>query len=180
MLQRALLLAAICLLAAAPALSQNDKPPDAKYLARLQRIHDGKDVCILVQTNGRYHMERKAEARSAVAEDTLPTSDLVELGKLVNQEKLREISQQDVPFLMSSDSLDFFSLGVFRVSGWQNLRFNTSESRQPYHDLLDPLLKWLSAVEKRKQNTTQKPRPRDFLRAAVPDHLGRQDGTDIS
>src|SRR3979409_1017838 len=41
-------------------------------------------------------------------------------------------------------------LEIHRPGSWQQLFFPDSASREPFRDAMDPLLKWLDAVNKRK------------------------------
>jgi hypothetical protein len=46
--------------------------------------------------------------------------------------------------------LDQLFVSILRPARWQNLEFDSAESRKPYEDFLNPLLKWLDDLHKEK------------------------------
>ena len=136
----------ICLATCVPA-SGADNP----YLMRIERQTREEDVCMLLQKDGRYHLERVAAGRARVYEGALPSSAMAELDPLLNSRPLVELKQAEIENSLANEDMDQFLLAIVRQDGWQSLNFPGGKSRKPYKAAMDPLIKWLDR-NKQQQN----------------------------
>src|SRR6266404_3656453 len=124
---------------------------DSPFLVRMERQTRDENVCILVQQNGHYHLERIITGRPRVFEGTLELSALIELGPLLNSEQLANLKQAQIESTLASEDMDQFLVAIVRPYGWQSLNFPSGKSRKPYKASMDPLVKWLERY-KQQQN----------------------------
>jgi hypothetical protein len=130
-------------------------PRTPNFLVRMERFHNVEDVCVLVNDEGTYHLERVFRAKSEVYVGSLDTAAVDDLRARLNSEKLRTLSQQAVAAPLNSDTLDHFWIAINRENALQNLSFGNVESRNPYRESFDPLLNWLDALEKDKPGAVE-------------------------
>ncbi len=120
------------------------------YLLRMERLRSGQDVCVLVQRNGQYHLERLHPYGIRVFEGKLPNGALAALESLLMKDRLLRLQQSDIDVPLITGDLDNLFVSVLRPDHWQNLEFSSAESRKPYEEFLNPLLKWLDDLQKEK------------------------------
>jgi hypothetical protein len=114
------------------------------YFLRLERLRPYVDVCILVRSDGQYHLEILEREKIRILEGTLSNTAMDGLRQTASLEKLAQLQQQE------------FLLSILRPGRWQNLRFADEQTREPYRELLDPFLKWLGVpLEKAKSLTEE-------------------------
>ncbi len=121
------------------------------YLMRMERVNRNQDSCILVRSDGQYHFETVTAQKASVVESTLSPDSLRDLIRLLSQDRLFRLQQKDIHTPMVSTAADELMLAVLRpVYVWQTLDFPTPESRDPFHDTIDPLLDWFERAHKQK------------------------------
>ena len=120
------------------------------YLLRMERLRSGQDVCVLVQRNGQYHLERLHPYGIRVFEGKLPNGALAALESLLMKDRLLRLQQSDIDVPLITGDLDNLFVSVLHRDHWQNLEFSSAESRKPYEEFLNPLLKWLDDLQKEK------------------------------
>lgn len=135
-------------------LAQADKQTtgtaDPVYLLRLERAQRMESVCVLLTGNGQYHLERQTSQKTRIFESTLPAEELRDLVRVLSGDRLFKLEQKEIPDLMLKADDDQLMLEIHRPGVWQTLHFPDSASREPFRDALDPLLKWLDTINKRK------------------------------
>ncbi|HUM06156.1 MAG TPA: VWA domain-containing protein [Terriglobales bacterium] len=113
---------------------------------RLRRITDEADSCVLLQRDGRYHLERVGHDKVFIAEGILPSQSLKGIEAVLNNDELGSLSQDSIPIRIVASSRDELDVRIARKNGWQKLLFPDAESREPLGKSLHPLLQWLSAL----------------------------------
>jgi hypothetical protein len=116
------------------------------YLLRLEHITEGEDVCVLLQRDGYYHFERVLSDKAVVYEGSISSASLQEVQTAISEDELLQLTQEKIPAHLMAPSLDELDVRIARATQWQQLRFPDSESRKPFRQSLDPLLKWLDAL----------------------------------
>ena len=149
------ILAMIALISCArPALGQSANAPassEPSYLFRIQHARPTEDVCALVRGDGQFHYERDRGDKETIWEGTLPAPVLEDLIRIVSSDELFHLHQENIPKpLIENRDFDLLLLSVLRPGEWQNLRFPTPETREPFATSLNPLLNWLESVPKEK------------------------------
>jgi len=131
-----------------PLYPQSSSPArdDSPYLLRMQHVTEGEDVCVLLQRNGAYHYERVLPSRAQVYEGLIPDSAIAELQPVINGDELVHLTQDMIPIQLVTYHRDEVDLNLSRGNHWQTLRFVDSDSRKPFRQSLDPLMKWLEKL----------------------------------
>lgn len=124
--------------------------PSSPYLARVEHQTRSEDVCMLVLSDGHFHLERTEAGGARIFEGTLPPAALSELQPLLSANKLVDLKQSQIDSTPTGE-VDQMMLTVPRAAGWQTLTFPTPKSRKPVKAELDPILKWLDR-NKQQQN----------------------------
>jgi hypothetical protein len=150
-------LCVVLILATLPAARANDQQPVANtsgaYLLRVERLLFDQDVCVLVQRDGQYHIERLRPYGISVfegKEGKLRNGDLASLENLLTKDKLFQLRQNDIGEPLAANNMDRLFVSILRPNQWQNLEFNDAEARKPYADFLNPLVKLLDDLQKEK------------------------------
>jgi hypothetical protein len=125
-------------------------PEGPAYLLRLERTRGGKDVCVLLQQNGQYHLEHHTVKKTRVFEGDLNLDELRSISQAVSGDQLSNLKQTQIPESMLDSGGDLTLLAFFRKGDWQQLSFNNSSARAPFRESLDPLLRWLDNLQERK------------------------------
>jgi hypothetical protein len=150
---RRALLALLVSLLSVTALGQTKPDKSPSYLFRIEHIRPDDDVCALVRGDGQFHYERNRGDKDTILEGDLPPAVLEQLIRIVSGDELFQLRQENIPQpLIVSRDFDELLLSVLRPGQWQNLRFPTPETRQPFENSLDPLMKWLDSVAKEKHH----------------------------
>lgn len=113
------------------------------YLVRMERQTREEDVCMLVLTDGRYHLERVAAAHPRVFEGKLASPALAELEPLLAARQLVDLKQSQIESAATGEDIDQVMLTIPRPTGWQTLTFPNPRSRKPFRSEIEPILKWL-------------------------------------
>src|SRR5258708_25482210 len=142
------------ILALSPALWASDQQAvwttAVPYLLRMERLRSDQDVCVLVQSDGQYHLERLHPYGIRVFEGKLPNGALASLESLLMKDRLRGLQKRVIHIPLTTGDLDNLFVSVLHRDHWQNLEFSSAESRKPYEEFLNPLLTWLDALQKEK------------------------------
>jgi hypothetical protein len=105
---------------------------------------------VLLRGDGQYHLERHSPQKIRIFEGSLHADELRNIVHIVSGDRLFNLEQKQIPDLMLKADDDKVILEIHRPGSWQQLFFPDSASRLPFQDAMDPLLKWLDAVNKRK------------------------------
>jgi VWFA-related protein len=135
-------LASAFLLLAAFLHGQTSSSNASPYLLRIQHVTDGEQVCALLRRDGQYHFERS----SAVYEGALPPATLTDLQNALDTDELTHLTQAAIPLPIVSYHRDEVELTIARGTTWQLLHFVDAGSRKPFHQSLDPVMKWLDGM----------------------------------
>ena len=137
------------------AAAQDAAPPGPVYLFRLERLRGLDDACVLVRSDGPYHLERDAGDKVDVYEGDLPADVQQQLGRWVSADELFELTQDKIVAPIFSQGKDELVLAVNRPGYWQNLTFPAPPTWQPYQKSVAPLSQWfdemLSAKHRQKR-----------------------------
>jgi hypothetical protein len=79
---------------------------------------------------------------------SLEPARVEQLRALLANDSLRKLSQADIHGPLISDTLDKIQLAIWRDRGWQELLFDSPDTRKPFRESLDPLLRWFQQVQK--------------------------------
>ena len=112
------------------------------YLVRLEHQTRQEDVCMLLQKDGHYHLERVSEGTAHVFEGTLEPSVVSELESHLNTPQIVALRQGQIDSSPTND-VDQLMITIPRPAGWQKLVFSSAQSRKPYKTDVDPIIKWL-------------------------------------
>ena len=107
-------------------------------------------VCVLLQTDGQYHLERHTIDKVHVREGRITAAELKDLVHALDSDAFSQLDQKQIPNLMLKSDADRIMLDVHRLRGWQQLSFPDSASREPFRAVMDPLLKWFVSLGRRK------------------------------
>jgi hypothetical protein len=140
----------LCVTMLAEAQNSQSSAPAPSYLLRMERAGYLQSVCVLLNADGRYHLERHQPRKVRVFEGILDSSELRDIVRVVSGDPLFRLEQKDIPDLMLKSDEDRVLLEIHRPGSWQQLSFPDSASREPFRDAMVPLLKWLESVNKRK------------------------------
>jgi len=140
----------LCVLSLLPCWAQAASS-ESPFLMRMERQTREENLCMLVQQNGHYHLERIIIGRPRVFEGTLETSAINELEPLLNSDQLANLKQAQIETTLAGEDMDQVMVAIWRPYGWQSLNFPSGKSRKPYKAVIDPLVKWLDR-SKQQQN----------------------------
>ena len=128
-------------------LGQSDR---IRPLLRMERIQPGEAVCVLVSDDGNYRMEKLFRSKNELYVGTISGEALTELQRLTGVDPLPTLSQRDIHTPLVADTFDELDLAILRERGWQQLKFLSPDSRKPYKESLDPLLRWFQTLQKER------------------------------
>ncbi len=117
-------------------------------LLRMERVQVGEAVCVLVQDDGTYRLEKLFRAKTEMFTGSLDAARVEQLRAMLANEPLRKLSQENVRKPLITDAIDDLQFAIWRTEGWQELTFSTPDSRKPYKEALDPLLHWFQDLQK--------------------------------
>ena len=93
----------------------------SQYLVRLEHQTREENVCMLVQKDGHYHLERTAMGHPRVFEGTLESPALAELEAHLNAQQIVDLKQSQIDAAAGED-MDQVMITI-RAAGWQKLIF---------------------------------------------------------
>jgi len=132
------------------ARAQEDPAGTPAYLLRLERMYVEDSVCVLVRSDGQYHLERTDWDKTEVFEGDLSDSELHRLEHWVGENELFDLTQEKIVAPIFTGPKDQLSLGVNRPGYWQNLNFPAPSNWQRYRQSVVPLVQWLDELRKSK------------------------------
>jgi hypothetical protein len=132
--------------------TQDTESAASIYLLRLERASYLQSVCVLLNRNGQYHLERHTPEKVRVFEENLDAEELRDIIRILSGDRLFNLKQKQIPDMMLKSDNDQVMLEIHRPGFWQELSFPDSASREPFRDAMDPLLKWFDTLNKRKKH----------------------------
>jgi hypothetical protein len=118
------------------------------YLLHLETVTFYDQSCVLLKSDGQFHLELEKGDRARVFEGALPEDELVQVQKLINNDRLRNLTQNQIVEPSVNVQLDELHIDVFRGDHWQDLFFLDAPSRRPFENFIAPLVRWLDALHK--------------------------------
>jgi hypothetical protein len=123
----------------------------APFPVRMERQTRQENVCMLVQKDGHFHLERTSTGSARVFIGTLDSSAVSELEPLLNANHLADLRQSQIESTPPGSDIDQVMITIARSQGRQTLTFASSKSRKPFKGEIDPILGWLDRY-KQQQN----------------------------
>jgi hypothetical protein len=117
------------------------------YLVRIERLWEYHDVCLLVNHNGAYRLEKVYPGKTEVSAGLLSAENLEELRQLLDADPLRDLTQDKIGRPILGVALDEFKISIGREKSVQDLLFVDERSRQPFREATDPVIKWFHRAE---------------------------------
>jgi len=140
---------AVLLLIVVPAYAQHtSEVTGAGYIFRMSRLEGSRTSCVIVQNNGRFHLEQGRGNGIHVFEGTLPADRLASLNALLNDDRFLKLLPEAVSSSLLPTGLDELVISVSREERWMSLRFLSGMSSEHNRALLDQFLKWNAGVLK--------------------------------
>ena len=146
--------------------SAQDAAPAPAYLLRLERLRGLDDACILVRSDGPYHLEKDAGDKVDVYEGDLTAETLQQLERWVSADELFLLTPEKIVAPIFSQGKDELVLAVNRPGYWQNLTFPAPQTWQPYQKSVAPLSQWFDEMLNAKHR--QKRREEEARNNCVP------------
>jgi hypothetical protein len=135
------------------ARAQEDTPETPPYLLRMERIRSDDDVCVLVRSDGRYHLERSNWNKADIFEGTISDENLHRLEHWVGENELFDLQQDQIVAPLFTGLKDRLLLSVNRPEHWQNLVFPAASTWKRYSQSVVPLAQWLDELKKAKHQS---------------------------
>ena len=132
------------LVAAAPLSAQVDY---SAYLLRLERTTPEAHRCVLLRTNGFFHLESDNGDVTRVFEGSLDAERVGRVQRELKDNELESLSQDQIQEPLNPKP-EFLQIDTLRHDHWQELTFFSTESQQPYSRSLEPLIRWLNDLHK--------------------------------
>jgi hypothetical protein len=133
------------------AFSQSERPADSEispYLMRVQRTTAGNAICVLLRHDGQFHLETAHGDRTKVLEGSLPSSELLKVQRMLNNDGLPRLSQETPGSPRMTRGSQVLQISIYRTDHWQNLIFMDDNGSQTVPRSLNPLLNWLDKLHK--------------------------------
>ncbi len=121
---------------------------DYPFLLRLETMDFVNQECVLLQRDGHFHLEEEKGRHTKVFEGLLPEDKMRELQQMIDDEKLVQLTQEQIVSPPGDILLDELRVDVFRSDHWQDLFFMDVASRKPFDRSIAPLVRWLAALHK--------------------------------
>lgn len=117
------------------------------YLLRIDRLWGHRDVCMLVNRDGAYRLEKIFSGKTEVSAGTLSDTKLQELMNLLNADSLQRLTQDDVGHNIAGIAIDNLTLSIGHSTLVQDLVFIDEAARSRFRHTIDPLLKWFDETQ---------------------------------
>jgi hypothetical protein len=137
-------------------LGQENPSSAPTYLLRLERMEALSDVCVLVRSDGPYHLEKNDGDKVDVYEGNLPEGDVPKLQRWVSANELFTLTQDKIIAPVFSSGKNELVVAVHRPGYWQNLDFPAPSTWQPLHQSVVPLAQWFDELLKAKHRVKLK------------------------
>ena len=134
------------------ALIRGQKAPAAapsSYLLRLERLQNNSSACVLVQSDGQYHLELHLQEKTGFYEGNLSSNDLGDLIRILSADKLVHLKQDDIRSPFADDGWDELWVTIFRA-GSERQKLTFPSPGFAFVGTVGPLMQWLDRMEKRK------------------------------
>src|SRR5690349_16787293 len=95
--------------------AQQQLPGDSErstYLFRIERLWARRDVCMLVNRDGAYRLEKIFSDKTEVSVGTLSELSLQNLTDLLNAESLQRLTQDDIGHPITGTAVNHLSLSI--------------------------------------------------------------------
>lgn len=117
-----------------------------RYFLRAEHGTPYSNTCVLLQTDGAYHLEIDAGDTTRVFEGSLQADQLQQL-RLRIKTLFAALSQGRIeePLIRHTELV---KLDVSREGRWTEVQFLSTESQEPYKKSLQPLIRWLNELHK--------------------------------
>ncbi|MGC2247933.1 MAG: hypothetical protein WA609_15105 [Terriglobales bacterium] len=116
---------------------------------QLDRLENGQFSCVLVQNDGHYHLELRLSEKPGFFEGSLPPHDLHDLTRMLSDEKLVHLKQNDIRSPFSETGRDILRLAIFRPGSEEQELYFPSPAFA-FTDKVGPLLQWFDRLQKRR------------------------------
>lgn len=117
-------------------------------LLRMERVQRGEAVCVLVQDDGSYRLEKLFRAKTEMYTGSLDSTRIERLRAMLDDDQLRKLSQENIHKPLITDTIDDLQFAILRNRGWQELMLHAPASRKPYKESIDPLLHWFQDLQR--------------------------------
>src|SRR5262245_1931969 len=108
----------VVILVLAPLLCQSQSTgSDSPYLMRIERQTHEENVCMLVQKDGHFRLERIIIGRTRVFEDNLDSSAINELEPLLSPDQLLNLKQSQIEMTLVGEDMDAAIVAIARPVG---------------------------------------------------------------
>ena len=133
-------------------LAQTPQPPfsdpaSPAFIVRLQRTQSDKNVCAIVRGDGLFHVESETTNHFELSEGTLDDAELADLKAALSNSDLAALRQKKITSPLVMTEKDEFVLSILRSPLTHDLVFMDRESRRPFVSFINPLLRWLDALQ---------------------------------
>ncbi|MBV9626298.1 MAG: hypothetical protein JOZ14_20205 [Acidobacteria bacterium] len=120
----------------------------SSYLLRLEQGNLESHACVLLQNSGSFHLEIDHGDETKVFEGQLHPTQLAKIRQELDDPSLKALEQTKIEEPLVSSAVNDLRINVFRGDHWQELVFKSPESQQPYRRWLQPLVHWLSGLDR--------------------------------
>jgi len=158
----------VCIAVILTPAAQDNRSSAPAYLVRIERQRGLEDACILVRSDGPYHLERDNGERVDIYEGDLPPDRLRQIEHWVSVDELFQLTQDKVIAPIFGQGKDALILAVNRPGRWQNLSFPAPSTWQPYQQSVVPLAKWFDEILSAKHKV--KRREEEARSNCIPPH----------
>jgi hypothetical protein len=118
------------------------------FLLHLETMDFVNQECVLLQRDGHFHLEEEKGHHTKVFEGSLPNDKLLEVQRMIDDDQLVKLTQEQIASPPGGIMLDELHVDVFRGDHWQDLSFMDVASRTPFDRSIAPLVRWLAALHK--------------------------------
>lgn len=147
-MNKRLFLASIAFLTLLAPTRGQQTPDTPTFIFRLSQFERSDASCVLVQKNGKFHLERAHRKTLQVFEGTLAAEHLAALDHLLTEDRFQQLLPEAVSSSLLPTGLDELTISVPREGNWMTLRFLSGVSSDRNRPLLEEFLKWKAGVLK--------------------------------
>ncbi len=136
-------------------ISASAQSSAANFLFRMAHLEGSKGSCILVQTDGNFHLEESHHHSARVFQGTLSADHLAALNALLAGSGFQQLLPEAVSSSLLPTGFDETLISVPRDGRWMSLRFVNGLSSERNQPLLNQFLKWENGAAKSSHKTLQ-------------------------
>lgn len=104
----------------------------------MERVQRGEAVCVLVQDDGSYRLEKLFRAKTEMYTGSLDSTRIERLRAMLDDDQLRKLSQENIHKPLITDTIDDLQFAILRNRGWQELMFHAPASWQTLQGINRP------------------------------------------